>query len=237
MRTYTDQVGRDDRMGPIHAEDDGEGLDRAADLQADEPRDFTLGMTALLGIFFAVVLVCAVFFGFGYSSGRTLHAGKRPIMSPQPSAQVAPETTSASPVAPSPAPQVASKPSAGAALSESLPQPQADDSPGLEAQSLPRSQPARAAYVPAPPAPAAPAAPAFEKTSSAVMVQIAAVMHPQDAEALAQALRRNGYAAVVRTSPQDKFLHVQVGPYPSREQAKAMRARLQADGYDPILKP
>jgi cell division septation protein DedD len=69
------------------------------------------------------------------------------------------------------------------------------------------------------------------------MVQIAAVMHQADAEMLAQALRSNGYAAVVRTEPQDKFLHVQVGPFATRDQAKAMRTRLQGDGYNAFLKP
>ena len=69
------------------------------------------------------------------------------------------------------------------------------------------------------------------------MVQIAAVVHAPDAEALAAALRHDGYNAVVRTEPQDHFLHVQIGPYPTREAARAMRARLQAAGYSPILKP
>jgi cell division septation protein DedD len=54
---------------------------------------------------------------------------------------------------------------------------------------------------------------------------------------LAHALRTNGYAAIVRTEPQDKFLHVQVGPFPTRDQAKAMRARLLGDGYNAFIKP
>jgi DedD protein len=69
------------------------------------------------------------------------------------------------------------------------------------------------------------------------MVQIAAVMHSGDAEALASALRREGYPALVRTAPNDRFLHVQVGPFATRESALAMRTRLQAKGYTPILKP
>jgi cell division septation protein DedD len=72
--------------------------------------------------------------------------------------------------------------------------------------------------------------------SSGIMVQIAAVVREADAQTLAQALRRNGYPAVVRTEPQDKFLHVQIGPFASRDQARAMRARLAANGYNAFLK-
>ena len=33
-------------------------------------REISLGTSTILGIFFALALVCAVFFGFGYSMGR-----------------------------------------------------------------------------------------------------------------------------------------------------------------------
>ncbi len=69
------------------------------------------------------------------------------------------------------------------------------------------------------------------------MVQIAAVARQADAEMLARALRSNGYAATVRTESQDKLLHVQVGPFGTRDEAKAMRTRLQGDGYNAFLKP
>src|SRR5271170_8007785 len=32
--------------------------------------EITLGMKSLLGVFFGLVLICGVFFGFGYSLGR-----------------------------------------------------------------------------------------------------------------------------------------------------------------------
>ena len=32
--------------------------------------DLTLGIGSLLSIFFGVVLICGIFFGFGYSMGR-----------------------------------------------------------------------------------------------------------------------------------------------------------------------
>lgn len=69
------------------------------------------------------------------------------------------------------------------------------------------------------------------------MVQIAAVTRPEDANALAAALRQRGYSVVVRNESQDKLLHVQVGPFASRDDAAAMRSKLLADGYNAILKP
>ena len=36
--------------------------------------------------------------------------------------------------------------------------------------------------------------------------------------------------------PQDKLLHVQVGPFTNRKDAEAMRQRLLNDGYNAIVK-
>jgi cell division septation protein DedD len=41
-----------------------------------QDKEFTLSTASLLGIFFALVLVCGVFFGFGYSMGRRSGAEK-----------------------------------------------------------------------------------------------------------------------------------------------------------------
>jgi DedD protein len=69
------------------------------------------------------------------------------------------------------------------------------------------------------------------------MVQIAAVSRQEDANTLANALQKHGYTVSVRNEPQDKLYHVQVGPFASRDAARAMRSRLLADGYNAILKP
>jgi cell division septation protein DedD len=68
------------------------------------------------------------------------------------------------------------------------------------------------------------------------MVQIAAVRNRPDAEALAAALRKNGFSPSIRSESQDKFLHVQVGPFASRDEAKAMRQKLTSAGYDAFIK-
>ncbi len=72
----------------------------------EQDREFTLSTGTVLGIFFALALVCAVFFGFGYSMGRK---------SGQASAEAsAPATPATSDVA-------VSKPSPGSPAVQSIP--------------------------------------------------------------------------------------------------------------------
>src|ERR1700759_2335536 len=48
-----------------------------------KPSEITLSTASLLGIFFGLVLVCGVFFGFGYSIGRTgTTAQAKPVANP-----------------------------------------------------------------------------------------------------------------------------------------------------------
>ena len=70
------------------------------------------------------------------------------------------------------------------------------------------------------------------------LVQIAAVTHEEDAAALAGALRKKSYAAAVVNNPsgKDKLFHVVLGPYASLQDAEAMKAKLQGEGYSPIVK-
>ncbi len=69
-----------------------------------------------------------------------------------------------------------------------------------------------------------------------VMVQIAAISNAGDADVLVRALGRHGYAPAVRKDAADGFLHVQVGPFASRGEAKSMQQKLLRDGYNAILK-
>jgi cell division septation protein DedD len=68
------------------------------------------------------------------------------------------------------------------------------------------------------------------------VVQVAAVSHQEDADILLNALKRRGYNVAVHHEPQDKLLHVQIGPLATRKDADAMRQRLLADGYNAIVK-
>jgi cell division septation protein DedD len=53
---------------------------------------------------------------------------------------------------------------------------------------------------------------------------------------LVSALRQRGYGVVVRSEPQDKLLHVQVGPFADRMAATAIKQKLLSDGYNAIIK-
>jgi cell division septation protein DedD len=68
------------------------------------------------------------------------------------------------------------------------------------------------------------------------VVQIAAVSRQEDADILLTALRKKGYSVAGRTEPQDKLIHIQVGPFSNRKEADAMRQRLLGDGYNAIVK-
>ena len=56
------------------------------------------------------------------------------------------------------------------------------------------------------------------------------------ADTLITALEQRGYDVVIRQEPQDKLLHVQVGPFATRKEADSMRQRLLSDGYNAIVK-
>jgi len=71
-----------------------------------------------------------------------------------------------------------------------------------------------------------------------IVVQIAALSREDDAVALASALRKKNYNVIVVNNPatNDKFYHVQVGPFANMQEADAMKAKLIAEGYNPIVK-
>lgn len=292
---------------------------------SDLPGDLVLGAPALLGIFFALALLCAVFFGFGYSSGHGLHLpGQSAAATTATAAPAAPSNSSAASPSTSPSLQTTApedaetgappqpsaanlstqqgsrqpgsaqqgaKPSPDTASSEAPGFPPADAAtaaiPAATSAARPAKPSAGESFTQAAPAyrsaalAAAAAAPTSTSTPSrhtaaatqpaaqyraqapaqtpaaaptsaaqtasapatapggspaSLMVQIAAVSRAADAETLATALRHDGFPALVRTSTTDAFFHVQVGPFPTRDAAKAMRARLADSGYNAFIK-
>ncbi len=207
-------------------------------------REVTLNTGVVLGIFFALALLCAVFFGFGYSIGHK--------SAPQVAAAPEPEVTTAvdpgtstdakpSPVTPQPVPGYVptanakpaastAKPSAAAVVIET--RPASDEAP------IKAPVPAHAAAETHPEKPAAPAqAPSAAPVSAGtIYLQGAAVSHQEDAEVLTNALRRKGYAVHPRSDAGDQLIHVQVGPFSTRKEADAMRQRLAGDGYNGFIK-
>ncbi len=68
------------------------------------------------------------------------------------------------------------------------------------------------------------------------MVQIAAVSSQDVADILTSSLQKKGYSVSVRHEPQDKLLHVQIGPFATRQEAVTMQQRVLADGFNAIVK-
>ncbi len=231
----------------------------------DRSSEVTLSTASLLGIFFGLVLVCGVFFGFGYSMGRGTGAITQVIRSAAPSVPsvTEPEETATAentpppPTAPAeqtPAP-VAQTPAPAAQMNdvpapEKTTQPPAVASAGQDedaASVAPKDETPRR-QAPAPRKKPSAALSAVEQpgavatdmsviaASGQPMVQIAAVARREDADVLVSALRQRGYGVVVRNEPQDKLLHVQVGPFANRTQATAIKQKLLSDGYNAIVK-
>jgi DedD protein len=234
-------------------------------------REITLSTASLLGIFFGLVLICGVFFGFGYSMGRGTEQGAQAASlgtGPASRAAESDDTTTAANQQPAAPPSAKSEDNADVSAKAAPPvvvkhakADDADDASGAEATAAPAEAPvappkhmnqalvaATEPPAPKPPArivaPPPPATVASTPAFSAVpapgngkpMVQIAAVARQEDADVLVSALRQRGYGVVVRSEPQDKLLHVQVGPFADRTQASAIKQKLLSDGYNAIIK-
>lgn len=205
-------------------------------------RELTLGTGTILGIFFGLALLCALFFGFGYSMGSRAHqspvvatdsnspegANFSAFSKPNPGAPAG---------SPSPAPSAStsvplSAPSSAAPRTPVEPKPEAESAPIVRVPTPPAAPVAtpKAAEAPAPRS-----APASE-IGLTFVVQIAAVSHQEDADLLVNALKRKGYNVVARTEPQDRLFHIQIGPFGTKKDADAMRLRLQGDGYNAMVK-
>jgi cell division septation protein DedD len=70
----------------------------------------------------------------------------------------------------------------------------------------------------------------------AIMLQVAAVLHQDDALALAQALQQKKFPAFVIPPGTDKLYRIQVGPYSDNQSASNARKNLEANGFKSIIK-
>jgi DedD protein len=210
------------------------------DLNDSEPdREISLGATTILGIFFALALLCAVFFGFGYSQGR--HSLPSVAAAPDSTPTSEANTTKPSPGSIAAPPPAQDKQSADTAIVP-LTQP-AKPSQDEQQMSAPDSIKADATEPPPAPVKSAqttvtrqpapiPAAAAVASSPGTSVVQVAAMSHQEDADVVAADLKRRGYPVAVRRVPQDKLFHVQIGPFATKKESDVMRQRLQTDGYN-----
>jgi DedD protein len=207
---------------------------------AGQDREISLGTTTILGIFFALALLCAVFFGFGYSLGRR---SEQPVTAPA-DVRSESENSISKPSPGSLASQTTGKQAIGTAQSAIVP----IDPPNAAAQDsqqMPVPNAVKAVLSTRRPDPntepstntaTKPAAiiPVLATASSPAssVVQVAAMSHQEDADVVAVDLKRRGYTVAIRREPQDKLFHVQIGPFATKKEADAMRQHLQTDGYN-----
>lgn len=207
--------------------------------------ELTLGTGTLLAIFFAVAIMCGIFFSLGYSIGKnstplSTQIGDTPAVALAKSSQggAKPTASSSLPVPASDCPEGRSCPGVSSTDETTLLNQAAKSPPPAAVPQTPSSSdnsdktPKPETPVPKAPAPPEPAASA----TSGFMVQVAAVTRQEDADALVSALRRKSYPVFVTNSSSDKLFHVQVGPFAEAKDAESMRSRLANDGYNAIVK-
>ena len=184
--------------------------------------EITLGTGKMLALFFGLVALCAVFFGMGFSLGRTsvrIMSADLPAATPATSATLRPSAVKTS----------STTPQADMTFYKAVQGKEENNQPAPQQVSAPAPEAA---------APAATGAsdPAVAPPLNGYYVQVAAVTKVEDADALVDALKKKQYPAFPTTTPNDKLIHVQVGPYADIKDAELMRGKLVSDGYNPILK-
>jgi DedD protein len=215
-------------------------------MDSSQDTEITLGTAKLLGLFFGLVIVCAVFFALGYTLGRKSDAGLTASSTPSqlPTASNSPKPAGSASTQPAPpmtfykaveqkdanaqltpaTDAVSTSPATGAPAAASTP---GASSSGASSPAT-QSQPSQTANPPDP---------MTTLSTAGYFVQVAAVSKQDDAEALVDALKKKQYPAFVAgNSSTDKLFRVQVGPFADIKDAEAMRSKLINDGYSPILK-
>ena len=188
----------------------------------DETRDteITLGTGKLLGIFFALTILCAVFFTMGYLLGKSSVAGGRTeIVGTVPSGGSS-----------------AGKPSAVNKAPETAPPAPSPDASSQQASTASGTSTASTSTAAAQASPAPAANDIKSNINGTYTVQVAAVSKQEDADILATALRKKQYPVFIASATGDALFHVQVGPFSTQQDADTMRNRLSADGYNAIVK-
>jgi len=209
-------------------------------MDPEQDTEITLGTAKLLGLFFGMVIICAVFFALGYTLGRRSDAGINAlgVAAPLQTSSTGPKPAGSSSTQPAPQmtfykaveqkdanPQLTPASSNANSASPAAGQPASSSGPSSPGTQTQASQAGN------PPDPMA-ALPNVD-----YFVQVAAVSKQEDAESLVDALKKKQYPAFVAgNSTNDKLFRVQVGPFTDIKDAEAMRTRLVNDGYNPIVK-
>jgi len=189
-------------------------------MTSSQDTEITLGTGRMLLLFFSLVVVCAGFFGVGFTLGRnSIRTGIVAIDSNLPNATgpvVRPSAVKSNDGADTSSDQTTYKPAVQKNISQ-VPAA-ADSGSPVSADDAPKATDSAA-------------------SSGSYYVQVAAVSKQEDADALVEALKKKQYSAFsASNAPMDKLLHIQIGPFADIREAEGTRAKLINDGYNPILK-
>jgi DedD protein len=216
---------------------DDERLERG---RSQRDTELTLGSGTLFAMFLGLVLLCGLCFGVGYALGHRSLGTTAAAAQPQPAPDQEPLQGNGG----------LAKPSAISETPDAPAQPPATDQaaqPAAPETSAP-VQPAAAPAQPVQPqvhaalassevqqAPSTIAAPQAPVVQQQLMVQIAAVSNPDDAEVLMNALHKRNYPVTARRDPSDNLIHVRIGPFATRQIADQWRNKLLSDGYNAVV--
>ncbi|MGH9530279.1 MAG: SPOR domain-containing protein [Terriglobales bacterium] len=189
-------------------------------MAASQDTEITLGTGRMLGLFFALVILCAVVFAMGFSVGKNSVKIQTGDSSGMPTVVQAGKKTS-----PTNSPSEPPRQTPDMTFYKSVGQNGGDSelSPAASRTTSPDTKSNAADTTAAAP-------------TNGYFVQVAAVSKQDDAEALVEALKKKQYNAVAAQTTSDKLFHVQVGPFADIKDAESMRTQLLSDGYNPILK-
>ena len=185
--------------------------------QYSEDTEITLGTGKMLALFFGLVVLCATFFGMGYSIGHNSAKSNAELLpSPSTSRPTRQSTSVPQATAPPVTDQTVSKPADTQQAAPDSSSTASSTTPPLTTDQVPSLTP--------------------QQPVASYFVQVAAVSKQEDAQALVESLKGRQYQAFIADATPDKLFHVQVGPFTDVKEAESMRARLVNDGYNPILK-
>jgi DedD protein len=205
----------------------------------EEPKsdaDLTLGIGSLLSIFFGVVLICGIFFGFGYSMGR-----RNARTTVAPAATVPAQTLAATSPLPenelSGAPLKPVEPDSGAAFPPEDKNPVPNTS-STDTKSSPTPAPAAAKH-PAPAAAPPKAAHVVESATTDTSLNAVPSTHhappapKPHAGVMAPLTQAPGDATIVPGQP----IMVQIAAVSRQEDAEVLAGALRKRGFNPTVRP
>jgi DedD protein len=208
----------------------------------EEPKsdaDLTLGIGSLLSIFFGVVLICGIFFGFGYSMGRR---NARTTIAP--TATVPPQTLAAT--SPLPENELSGAPLKPVEPDNGAPFPPEDKNPAPNTNSADTKAPASsstpspaAAKHPAPAAAPPKAAHVAESATTDTSLNAVPSTHhaapapKPHAGVMAPLTQAPGDATIVPGQP----IMVQIAAVSRQEDAEVLAGALRKRGFNPTVRP